>query len=419
MRNLLLFVFLLNSTITFAQSIDQPSVGNSYANQTFYTLNDGTTKTNANTAWDIAFDVSPGGAGVLVNESVGLSFTGPLPEVELYYSGSTDFATADTTGMTRLYNPEINWTSGAFNSVATPGNQVDLGWGDYTFGSGVFSTRVFFIRLRNGLFQKIEIQSLVSGVYTFRHADYDGSNEVSYTVDKANYPNRTLAYFSLETGTALDLEPEKWDLLFTRYYTLLDDGTGTGNMLNYMVTGVLHNANVSVAQADNIDPATVDHNNYTSYSDTLNKIGHDWKFFDFQTGWGIEQNRVYFVQNSDSLWKVQFLDFEGSSTGITTLERTFETLLVSTNGLYDSFESFEVYPNPVIDHVNIAFELKVDSRDANLTLRNALGQTILNQNVWINNGLNVLRLPIDVSTGVYYLSLEVDNEIITKPVFVK
>jgi hypothetical protein len=188
-----------------------------------------------------------------------------------------------------------------------------------------------------------------------------------------------------------------------------------------LVTGVLQNNGVEVAQADNITPTTVDYTNYiTEYRDTLTIIGHDWKGFDFQLGWIIEANQAFFVKTAtDSIWKIQFYDFEGTSTGKTTLEKTFETALVSTSSVYQSLESFNIYPNPVTDHVNIAFELATDNRNAMVEIYNTVGQNMLSQSINVNDGFNIKRLPINLVSGTYYLTLKVDNEVITKPIFVK
>lgn len=399
------------------QEVNTPSVGTSYANQTFYNLNDGSTKSNPHTDWDIAFDVSQQGAGVLVNEGVGLSFTAPMPEVVLYYNGATDFVAADTTGMTRIFNEEIEWTTGAFNSIAS-GNPADMGWGDYDFMThAINGTKVFFIKLRNDNYKKLEIQSLIQGVYTFRYADLDGANEMTQTIDKSNYAGKTLAYFSIENETALDLEPANWDLLFTRYYTPLDDGQG--GILDYSVTGVLQNSSVEVAQADNITPATVDYNNYlNSMSDSLTIIGHDWKYY--AGSWNIETNRVYFVKTAtDSIYKLEFFDFAGSFSGVTTLEKTFETVLTSTNNLYSNVSSFEVFPNPVVDHTNIAFESNINTNNATVRIFNLSGQTVFQESMSVQNGLNIKRLNLNLTTGQYILTVQIENELLTNKLFMQ
>ena len=37
---------------------------------------------------------------------------------------------------------------------------------------------------------------MINEIYTIRYANLDGSDEQTHTIDKADYPGRTLAYFS-------------------------------------------------------------------------------------------------------------------------------------------------------------------------------------------------------------------------------
>ncbi|MEM9819477.1 MAG: HmuY family protein [Bacteroidota bacterium] len=420
-----LYILLINIcfiTNLSAQEVDLVSVGASYAEQTYYTIESGATMSHSNEIWDLAFITSPGGYGISINEAVGLSFGPPLPQLELYLVNSTDFDNVDTSGMNRIYNNESSWGEGAFNNVNDPNNAFDLGWGTYNPGNNqVTASRVFVIKLRSGEHKKIEILSLIGGVYTFRYADLNGANETTQTVAKADFEGRSLAYFSFEEEAALDLEPEKWDLLFTRYSTPLDDGTPFP--LNYIVTGVLSGAGVEVAQADGIDPQSV---NYLDYEDNyiteLDEIGFDWKDFDLGTfQWSLINDRVYFVKTAESaLWKLQFIDFEGSSTGTSALLKTFETQLTSTEEAYENLTSFEIFPNPAKDFVNVALELNSNVREGNIVITNALGQLVLSRKVSLQSGFNVetIALP-SLTAGVYQLSLQLETEQITQPLIIK
>ena len=212
--------------------------------------------------------------------------------------------------------------SGAFNHVAED-DPLDFGWGIYnTTTHEVVGVRVFIVRLRNKEWKKLFIESLDNNIYTFKYADLDGSNEVIQTIDKTDYANKNLVFYSIENDMILDLEPEQWDLLFTRYRSPLD--AGGGDFINYLLTGVLSAPGVEIAQASAIDPTTVNHLDYADqYSDTIDIIGHDWKWFDLGTfTWVVASDRVYFVKTPESeLWKLQFTDFGGSSTGTTSLTK--------------------------------------------------------------------------------------------------
>ena len=420
MKKQYLLCLFLSISISLIAQTDQPSVGPNYSLQTFYNLNDGSTVPQDPTTWEIAFAVEEDGVGVFVNEAVAASFSAPLPEVELYLTASADFANADTTGMIRILNNEISWSEGAFNHVKNELDPLDMGWGTYNGSTQeVNGTRIFAIKLRNGVFKKLLIESLINGVFTFKYADLNGNNENTKTVSKSDFENKTLAYFSMETGQSLDFEPEKWDLLFNRYYATIDDGGG--GTTEYMVTGVLSNQGVQIAQADEIDPISVDYQDYEdSYTDSINAIGHDWKYFDLGAfEWVVPLDRVYFIKSQeDELWKVLFSAFGGSSTGVTTIEKQFEVSLAVLEQT-EHLQSFEVFPNPAEDYVNIAFELDVSLKNGLIQITDAMGRIVKSYNVEAQQGLNVKTISLDIPAGIYQLSFSVENDFISKTIMVK
>lgn len=418
MKSLPLFAFLFFAFhVTFAQEgeFNQVSVGASYANATYYSIDDGSTTSVSHADWDIAFSLGDRDLGVLVNEAS----VGGLADVELYLTTAEDFATVDTTEMTRLHNDEQSWGSGAFNSVTTPGDPFDFGWGSYDPSTHkVNGTRVFVIKLRDDTYKKIMIELLDGSVYTFKHADLDGNNEVSQSVDKAAFSGKTLAYYSFAGDTVLDLEPASWDLLFTRYLTTLDVGGGV--LAEYPVTGVLLNAGMQAAKVSGIDPQTVTYEDYDGpYGDSSDVIGHDWKEFDLSAfQWLIPNDLVYFVQTADSnLWKIQFVDFEGSSTGVTTLEKTFQMSLVSAlHELPDYVPAFRVYPNPAVEFARIELELEeVRLLPASLTILNALGQQMHREVLSLYHGINRIEVPMDqLAAGTYFVNVQIGTDRIVR-----
>jgi len=410
-----LLSFLLGSA---QAQFDQISVGSGYADMAFYDIKSGEVTTHPHTVWDIAFAVGPQDLGVFVNE--GVASSAEASEVELYLTNATSFEEVDTAGMTRIYNNEASWSAGAFNHVQAAADPLDFGWGSYdVITHQVNGNRLFVIKLRSGIFKKLEIQSLVGGVYTFRYANLDGSEATTQTVNKADFAGKTLAYFSFETETALDLEPENWDLLFTRYTTPLE---AEGGSIQYIVTGTLTNKGVEVAQADGIDPATVNYEDYEgSYSDTLTVIGHDWKEFDLNIfQWSIPQDRVYFVKNDlGEIWKVQFVDFEGSSTGTSTIEKSLEAVVTSTQETLRHVESVKLFPNPASDFVNIALESKTAVPQANLQIFSASGQLVRSQNLSVQSGLNTETLQLNLPAGLYQVVFQLGTDRIAQSLIVK
>lgn len=415
-----LFFLLLSGWHLDAQ-IEEVSIGANYSNHVFYQLQDGSTTPIAHEDWDIAFAVAPQSAGIFVNEGVSASFGTPAPEVSVYFSLDEDFSTADTLNIIeQVFNQEHSWDSGAFNSIADAGNPFDFGWGTYNSSNHtVNSNFIFFIQLRSGQWRKLEIQSLANNVYSFRHANLDGTDEINVQITKDDFTGKTLAYYSFANNEVKDLEPSHWDLLFTRYYSPLDDGEG--GILEYQVAGVLSNQNVSVAQADLVNPSTASYQDYlTDFQDTLNTIGHDWKFFDFNTGWGVQEDQVFFIKTAaDSIWKVQFLDFSGSSSGTTTLSKNYEGLLVDSEDLPITTECLQVFPNPSNGIFNLHWNLaSADSKNQQLEIINALGQVVYRKIISTQAGPNTYQLTTALPSGHYYLRLQAGQHQVSHQVFI-
>ena len=101
------------------------------------------------------------------------------------------------------------------------------------------------------------------------------------------------------TYTILDREPSKsnWDLVFTRYK---DTATQMGLTLTMNVSGVLQHPNVSVAK---VPGAGTPSWTSLSYLDSINTIGYDWKYFDFDlSAYVIEPNRTYIIRSVEGAY---------------------------------------------------------------------------------------------------------------------
>ena len=148
MRKSLLHILFVVPLLAFGQIDQLVTMGPGYGNQVYYSLSTGETTAIPLTSWDIAFSVANRDASVFVNESVNSSQANPTPEVEVYYSAAADFESADTTDIIdRVYNKEITWEAGAFNSILDEQNPFDLGWGAYNPATNtVNSSTIFFIK---------------------------------------------------------------------------------------------------------------------------------------------------------------------------------------------------------------------------------------------------------------------------------
>ncbi len=338
------------------------TTGAGYQFQSYFRLPDLEETHVPNDAWDIAFSVfGTNDAGVFINESGGSSMGQPQPVIELYQALTLDFnAVPDSAFILDypLYNPEDNWATGALNTIRDPDNPSDYGWGLYNTGTQTIEgDMIYVVRLRNGQFRKLQVLSLANGIYTFKYARLNGADEVTATVNKTDYAGKTLAYYNLSTGELVDVEPAGgFDLVYERYITLLNI-PGTMDYEPYAVTGILSGLGVEVAEADGVDPETVE---YTDWADSLSArqdvIGYDWKSFS-GSAWSLDPDRVYFVRTADyRVWKVHFTAFGGSTTGITSFEKTDLGIILSADGANADALKALIYPNPATDQVYLLLD---------------------------------------------------------------
>ena len=416
------------TTAISAQTIQQISTGAGYQKQSFINLSAGTQKQVTNTTWDIAFTVyGSQDAGVFINESSGSSMGSPLPLIEIYDALSDNFSEQpDPAFLTdfQLLNTEKSWAYGAFNERRNPDDTLDLGWGVLDPQTGeVSGSSVYVLKLRNGEYRKIRIESLAGGVYTFRYANLDGTNELLKTINKADHAGKTLAYFSLETGATVNVEPSTggFDLIYCRYVTLLLD-PGTLEYIPYYVTGVLSGPGAKVAEADGVDPLTVA---YADYQDSLHTeldvIGHDWKFFDL-SAWTVDADRVFFLKTAnDRVWKLQFIAFGGSTTGNADLKKTDLGIISAGQDPAAVGLKAAIFPNPVQDQLTVSLDIPAAlAQNGQLQVLDLQGRVILNSAVLLKEGFQVVQLPASTLTpGMYLLKLELPGQVISLGKIVK
>ena len=425
MKNIFtLFLFAMASLNPLdAQDFVPVPLGASYANQAYYNLNTDNIEWVSNESWDLAFTINPGTAGIFVNEATTASFTGEAPSLKLYLAPTTDFADPiDPATLTdSLYNEEVDWENGAFNNPREEGNSDDYGWGTYNATTqAIEGNRVYALNMRNGSWKKIFIESMANGAYKLKYANLNGDNEGTATIDKADFGDSPFALFSFGSGMAM-ASPSNWDLLFTRYQAALDPGSGV--VVQYPVTGVLHGPGVQSAEARDVDPDDVDYEPYLdSLSSQLDIIGQDWKFFNLgELSWVIDLNRAYFVKTTENrLWKIVFYAFDGISSGIFTFEKTDLGLLSNTKSLSGSLSSLSTFPNPVVGEMTVSFTLAESREKLPLYLLNTIGQPVWRTSIQGQAGLNVLNLnPGLLASGIYYLVVGDGEDSLTQKVVVK
>lgn len=410
------FSFLFVSLSLQAQSFVELSCSAGYATQAYYRFVDDQTTQINNDSWDIAFTASGfQDAGIFVNESSASSFTDPQPEVELYLAPTNDFNDIILPGafIDRRYNDEKTWFYGGFNADRDTLNPFDFGWGQYQPASNkVIGQRVFVLKLRNGNYRKLIIDSLVVSTYYFRWANLDGTDEQSFSINKTEHTQAGFAYFSLAQGKLMENPPIGWDLFWGRHTTPLDDGQD--GIIEYNVTGVLSGPGIAVAEADSVDPLTVDF--YADgYAQQLSTdptvIGSDWKYFDFATGWQIDLDRVFFVKTRDNhIWRMTIVDFEGISTGTMVFEK-FDLGLLSALESNPFTENAPLMgPNPARPGQEIFMDWTESTGTTQIMMTDLNGKMVWNKSLMVQKGFQVAGyLPASLPSGTYILTIQRDG----------
>ncbi len=413
-----LIIGLMLTGALVAQDFVEVSYGPSYSRHDFYTLETDEIQNFSNTSWDIALTAFGNqDAGIHINEATASMGTG----VELYLGPSPDFDDPVSVDdlVILLYNDDKSWEYGAFNSLRDEGNPLDLGWGDYDPANmKVEGREVFVIKLRNGQYKKIQITDLTGTTYNMKWADLDGSNEVQFSVNKSDYPNADLILINVGQASVVDAV-QPFDLLFTRYISPLDDGNG--GFLDYAVTGVLHGHNIEVARAAGVDPETVTFEEFQdSLKSRIDVINFDWKEIDLGTfSWIVYEDRVYFVKDRQSkIWKIQFIDFEGSSTGNTIFTKEDLGVISAVNNI-KGLEGFKVTPNPASDVCHLILDI-TEAMNLDLNIYDLNGRLVIHQDLNLNQGFVNVAIDIDhLIAGQYIISLSSERGVTTSKLIVR
>jgi hypothetical protein len=283
------------------------SLGAQYSNEVYYRLSDGLITSVPRNNWDIAFSVPPREAAILANTTSGVDLK--VYPVASGWTWSDPVDTAGFSGWAPLYNSDTTWTEGAFNMNAT--GHPNYGWGEYDMDTHNLSgVALYILKTRAGAYKKILINNKLSALqqYTFQYSDLDGTNEETVHLDLAG-SNKNFVYYSIDSHEEVDREPEadKWDLLFTKYID---------KSINYTVTGVLQNIDVTAQESTDVDPASKIFPS-SGFLTNISTIGSDWKIINMDTfQYAIDETRVFYVKDlNGTVYRIKFKTFEGSSTG--------------------------------------------------------------------------------------------------------
>ena len=402
------------SSLNAQVKIDTVSVGASYVNQKWYSLENDEQGSSPKNNWDIAFDASGYGSSIRINSVSGTTLW------KYPTAGISGWSTVDTTGLStwpKLYNSDTSWVVGAFDKGIVTGNPLDLGWGIYSTTTHIVTgDSLYIIKLSDASYRKLWIESLSGGVFTFKYANIDGTNLQNATFTKSSYAGKTLGYYSLQTNAALDREPlaTDWDLTFCQYTGFIPSA--------YTVAGILSNTGTRVAQVNNVgNTVTFKDWETQTYVTVINEIGYDWKAFN-GSAYVFTDSLVYFVKtNAGDVWKVIPTGFGGGANGnfIFSKEKVAAASLKDIEG--NTTAVLSVYPNPTnTGTATIIYDFENNVSSAVVTVSDMAGKTIFSDNLENNIGLHTYDLNTTLfNAGVYFVTVEFEGSKIQQKLIVQ
>ncbi len=403
----ILFLFFLFLSKVYSQN-NNISMSAGYANQVFYSMQEGETQNINNGDWDLAFSIGNYSSSIRINDGMGV-------ELYNYHLGDTsDWNNINqniiNTLSSPLNNSDTSWMIGGFDINSVPGG-FDFGWGVYNIvNHHVVGDSLFIIKTINGNWKKLWIQNLASGEYNFKYSNIDGSNEFVTSLKKSDFQDKLFGYYSIDQNNTIDREPlsADWDITFTKYITSVQG-------MPYSVTGVLSNINVKVAEANNVTPATYYNFNNHIFQNEINTIGYDWKTFDMSSfSYILNPNVCFFIKDQEeNIWRLYFNSFEGSSTG----NVSFNTELISTAAVEEGNQNnnITIYPNPASDYVNLICESS--KKDNIIYISDLNGKIVLKEKT---NGFSAINVNVsNFKKGIYIVSLVSDNFIKKEKLIIK
>ncbi len=410
MRKILSFLLLsLFVNLSFAQITETVTTGASYVDEVYYSFESGSVKTVARDTWDMAFTTNTYDVSILVNNGNGT-------ELYTYQNGDiSNWEDVDTTGLgtwTPMYNSIESWYGGAF--VINSSGHPDYGWGVYNeVTHKITGDSIFIMKLASGTYKKVWIVEKNSPLneWEFKHANIDGTDEVTVNFNANGYTDMNFIHYSIEENEFVEQEAnaDEWQLLFTRYYDY---------KIPYFVSGVLAKDGVFVQEIrkSGLNQAECYDFNNEELSNVIKTIGSDWKAYYFK-GWEVADTVVYFVQDSTAIektvWKLYFTDFGGMGNGeYTFIKEAPEGMKIDK--VNKTFTT--VYPNPVENTVNLIYDI---DGSCVLSIYNISGQIVYKENINHNEHLNKHQINVENLPAGFYNIILRGEQISSSTKFIK
>lgn len=419
MRKILFAALLLSLNFSLlAQTADSLSMLPGNVVDVYYNLATGQKDTVRNNNWHLAFAVRKAlpplrtmqAATVRINDGRGVELFKAPPSMTWNSFDSSNWNT-----WPQGFNSDTSWDVGAFNEDHNMSNPFDYGWGVYSMSSkDVTGSRMYVVSItvtgQPKVLKKLLIQKIAyDTMWVFTFANLNNTDSTTMTIKKSDFNGKLFAYVNLNSKTIIDREPasNSWDLLFTRYKTLV---TMFGQTIKYPVMGVLHNPNHLTAEYYAPDAHTFTPDTSLFLNSSISEMGWDWKVITTTPGaWPIRDSLSYVVKTGDNKYYRMYFTgyFADAQLQYVTFNKTFFSILTSTPGVIANQVSLNVYPNPVSGSLNLELQSEASLGDLSITLCDMSGKTIQTESY--SKVKHVFQTQLDLSAlkpGLYFVKTE-------------
>lgn len=460
MKNLftLILTSLIITSINAQVISDTITLGSSWANDIFYSIeNGGEAGTADNTSWSVGISPASQSSSIIINGGRGVA----LWEVPADTMSPAEFENSlDTTGAvylqwTRNFDEDSSWTADAFSKNATGPNppppatatSINFGWGDYILSNQqVLGARVYLLQTPNDDFYKVFVESKIQGTTKFRYASLDHSFDTTMTVVGNDFSSKSYVYIDMDNHEILDREPARndWDLLFTR---IQPDQTLPPPGNSFSRTGALSNTinlsanpgspniqGVSVAMVEEFNVNDADYND-AQFSGNRNVIANRFQFTTMGS-FSVYDTLGFFIQDrNENIYKFWFTGMNGGNPGNFNYDIPGNSISFNYEKVFDAEEEEEdpnsisnasenidfhtIYPNPANDRAHLLFKAKDLKNNLQVSVYSITGKLVESVNVQTQIGLNTISLNTsNYQSGMYIVQIHNGNEVVSQKLIV-
>lgn len=147
------------------------------------------------------------------------------------------------------------------------------------------------------------------------------------------------------------------------------------------------------------------------------KIVMTWQQ-DYIAGSSIKEDNVSMASSESFIY---YLKMDADSIGLyNNVDEVSQGLWIDPTGINNhNISGMKMYPNPASESVNVTFSAE-NAENGVVSVMNLMGQTVYTSNVEVNEGYNMINIPVkQFSEGVYMVTLRTNTGISTQKLIVK